>query len=234
MANGLDRKRLLQQIKAIDKLNGKLDDIVILKSIELDILEDGSLDLPDSVLKELDLTVCSVHYKFNLSRQQRTERILRAMDNPFFNIFAHPTGRLINEREPYQVDLEKIMQGALERGCFLELNANPDRLDLTDDACKLAKDMGLKVSIATDAHRTSDLDYLRLGIDQARRGWLEKQERHQHPLVEATENPVEQGVNAPAAKARWLRLTAKSRIDAPAGRCPQGCRLRGNRKALCL
>ena len=176
VANGLDKKRLLQQIKAIDKLNGKLDHLVILKSIELDILEDGSLDLPDSVLKELDFTVCSVHYKFNLSRQQQTERILRAMDNAFFNILAHPTGRLINEREPYEVDLEKIMQGALERGCFLELNANPDRLDLTDDACKLARDMGLKVSIATDAHRTADLDYMRFGIDQGRRGWLEKQD----------------------------------------------------------
>ncbi len=220
VANGLDKKRLLQQIKAIDKLNGKLDHLVILKSIELDILEDGSLDLPDSVLKELDFTVCSVHYKFNLSRQQQTERILRAMDNAFFNILAHPTGRLINEREPYEVDLEKIMQGALERGCFLELNANPDRLDLTDDACKLARDMGLKVSIATDAHRTADLDYMRFGIDQGRRGWLEKQRRHQHPLATATENTVEQGVNAPAAKARWLCLTAKSRMSASRPRKP--------------
>jgi DNA polymerase (family 10) len=173
VARGLDKKRLLQQIKAIDRLNETLDDIVILKSIELDILEDGSLDLPDSVLKELDFTVCSVHYKFNLPRDKQTARIIRAMDNPYFSILAHPTGRLINEREPYDVDLEAVMRAALERGCFLELNANPDRLDLTDDACKRAHDIGLKVSISTDAHRTADLDYMRLGIDQGRRGWLE-------------------------------------------------------------
>lgn len=176
VANGLDSKRLLGQISAIDRLNEKLDGITVLKSIELDILSDGKLDLPDSVLKKLDCTVCSVHYKFDLPRKQQTERVLRAMDNRYFNIFAHPTGRLINEREPYDIDLEKIMQAALERGCFLELNAQPDRLDLTDEACKLARDMGLRVAISTDAHRTSDLDYLRFGIDQARRGWLEPQD----------------------------------------------------------
>lgn len=173
VANGLDSKRLLAQIGAIDRLNEKLDGIKVLKAIELDILSDGTLDLPDSVLKKLDFTVCSVHYKFDLPRKQQTERVLRAMDNRYFNIFAHPTGRLINEREPYDIDLEKIMQAALERGCFLELNAQPDRLDLTDEACKLAKDMGLRVAISTDAHSTSDLDYMRFGIDQARRGWLE-------------------------------------------------------------
>lgn len=101
VANGLDSKRLLRQLKAIDRLNAQLEGIVILKSIEVDILEDGRLDLPDSVLAELDFTVCSVHYKFNLSRRKQTERILRAMDNRYFNILAHPTGRLINEREAY-------------------------------------------------------------------------------------------------------------------------------------
>jgi DNA polymerase (family 10) len=173
VAHGLDKKRLLEQIKAIDKLNEKLDGIVVLKSIELDILEDGTLDLPASVLKELDLTVCSVHYKFDLSRKKQTDRILRAMDNPYFNILGHPSGRLINEREPYEIDLQKLMEAARERGCVLELNAHPERLDLTDDACKMAKDMGAKVVISTDAHSTSDLDLMRFGIDQARRGWLE-------------------------------------------------------------
>lgn len=173
VAHGLNKKRLLEQIKAIDKLNDNLDDIVVLKSIELDILEDGTLDLPDSVLKELDFTVCAVHYKFNLSRKKQTQRILRAMDNTYFNILAHPSGRLINEREPYQIDLEKIMDAAKERGCFVELNAHPDRLDLTDDACKMAKEIGLKVAIATDAHSISDLDFMRFGVNQARRGWLE-------------------------------------------------------------
>jgi DNA polymerase (family 10) len=173
VANGLNRKRLLEQIREIDSFNQANDDIIVLKSVEVDILEDGSLDLPDSVLKQLDFAVCSVHYKFNLSRQKQTERILRAMDNRCFNILAHPTGRLINQREPYQVDLVKIMEAALERGCYLELNAHPDRLDLTDDACIMARDMGLKVAVATDAHRIDDLDYMRFGINQARRGWLE-------------------------------------------------------------
>lgn len=174
VARGLDKKHLLEQIRQIDKLNEKLDKIVILKSVELNILEDGSLDLPDSVLEQLDFTVCAVHYKFDLSRNKQTTRILRAMDNPYFNILAHPTGRLINEREPYSVDLEKIMRAALDRGCFLEVNARPERMDLTDDACKLAKDLGVKVAVSTDAHRIGDLDLMRFGVDQARRGWLEK------------------------------------------------------------
>ncbi|WP_022948712.1 DNA polymerase/3'-5' exonuclease PolX [Methylohalobius crimeensis] len=173
MAHGLNEKRLREQIEAIDRLNEKFDGLIVLKSIECDILEDGSLDLPDAVLKELDFTVCSVHYQFNLSRQKQTERILRAMDNPYFNIFAHPTGRLINEREPYPIDLEKIMEGARERGCFLEVNAQPQRLDLTDDACKMAKEMHLRVVISSDAHSTANLEFMRFGVDQARRGWLE-------------------------------------------------------------
>jgi DNA polymerase (family 10) len=173
MAGGMDAKRLGKQIREIDRLNGKLKDIVLLKGIELDILKDGSLDLPDDILKELDLTVCAVHYNRNLSKKQMTERIIRAMDNPYFNIFAHPTGRLINERRPYEVDLEKIMEAAKERGCFLEINAQPDRLDLSDRHCKMAKDMGLKLAVSTDAHSVSDLDLIRYGLDQARRGWLE-------------------------------------------------------------
>jgi DNA polymerase (family 10) len=173
MVHGLNPKRLSKQIEAIDRLNEKMDDIFVLKAIEVDILEDGSLDLPDEILKELDLTVCSVHYKFNLSRKKQTERIMRAMDNPFFHILAHPSGRLINEREPYEVDIERLMEAAKERGCVLELNAHPDRLDLTDRDCKMAKEMGVKVAISTDAHRTTDLDFMRFGVGQARRGWLE-------------------------------------------------------------
>jgi len=174
VAHGLNKKHLLEQIRAIDKLNEKLNEIVILKSVELDILEDGTLDLPDSVLKQLDFTVCAIHYKFDLPRIKQTKRILRAMDNPYFNILAHPSGRLINERDTCSIDLEKIIQGALDRGCYLEVNSQPDRMDLTDEACKLAKDMGVKVAITSDAHRTSDLELIRFGVDQARRGWLEK------------------------------------------------------------
>ena len=174
IAHGLDRRRLLQQVRAIDKLNAKLQGIVVLKSAEVDILDDGSLDLPDSVLKELDFTVCAIHYGLNRSREKQTERILRAMDNPYFTILAHPTGRLINAREPYDIDLERVLTAARERGRILEVNAHPDRLDLDDQGCRMAKEAGVRVAISTDAHRVSDLDFMRFGIDQARRGWLER------------------------------------------------------------
>jgi DNA polymerase (family 10) len=173
VARGLDARRLAQQIRAIDRLNGKLSGIVLLKGIEVDILKDGSLDLPDEILDELDLTVCSVHYNRKLPKEKMTERVLRAMDNARFNIFAHPTGRLLGERSSYEIDLERIMEGAKERGCLLEVNANPDRLDLSGKYCKMAKDMGLLLAISTDAHNPIDLDFIRYGIDQARRGWLE-------------------------------------------------------------
>ena len=173
VARGLDEKRLRAQMEQIDALNEKLSGITLLKGIEVDILEDGSLDLPDHVLKDLDLTVCSVHYKFNLSERKQTERILRAMDNPHFNIFAHPTGRLINKRPPYAVDMEKIMLGARERGCVLEINAQPERLDLNDEHCLMARDLGVKLVISTDAHSALGLGLMRYGVAQARRGWLE-------------------------------------------------------------
>ena len=173
VAHGLDSKRLLRQMEQIDRLNEQLDGIVILKAIEVDILEDGSLDMPDSILRQLDLVVGAVHYKFNLSRSKQTERILRAMDNPCFNILAHPSGRLINERAAHEVDLKKLISAAKERGCFLGVNAQPARLDLTDNDCIQAKETGLKMAISTDAHSTGNLDHMRFGIDQARRGWLE-------------------------------------------------------------
>lgn len=173
IARGLDVKDFMEHLKRIDKINEKLKDFVVLKSAEVDILEDGSLDFPDEVLKELDIVVCAVHYKFNLSRQKQTERILRAMDNPYFNIFAHPTGRLINERDSYDVDIEQIMDKAKENGCILELNSHPSRLDLNDIHCKMAKDKGIKIAISTDSHSISGFDNISYGIDQARRGWLE-------------------------------------------------------------
>jgi DNA polymerase (family 10) len=176
MTHGFDAKRLAMRNEEIDRLNEKLEGFIVLKSIEVDILEDGSLDMPNSILKELDLTVCSVHSKFNLSREKQTERIIRAMDNPYFNIFAHPSGRLIDEREPYDVDMERLMEGAKERGCVMEVNAHPDRLDLSDVHCKLAKDMGVKVVISTDAHSVTDLELIRFGVWQARRGWIEKED----------------------------------------------------------
>ena len=173
VANGMDEKRLRRQLERIDALNDDSADFVVLKSVELDILEDGTLDLPDSVLDELDLVVCSVHYKFDLSQERQTERILRAMDNPHVNILAHPSGRLIGERKAYAVDMERLVEGARERGCFLEVNAQPARLDLNDLHCRMAKEAGVKVSISTDAHSSANLGNLRHGVDQARRGWVE-------------------------------------------------------------
>lgn len=176
MAKGLDPKRLLEQLEEIDRLNETLTGITLLKGIEVDILEDGSLDLPDEDLSRLDLVVGAVHSHFRLSRQQQTERILRAMDHPYFTILAHPTGRLIDERAPYDVDMSRVIRHARERGCFLEVNAHPIRLDLADTDCQAAKEAGVMVSINSDAHRTLDFGNLRYGVGQARRGWIEKQD----------------------------------------------------------
>jgi DNA polymerase (family 10) len=173
VAHGLDAARLSRQIDQIDRLNDELDGFVILKGIELDILADGRLDLPDKTLSRLDVVVAAVHYKFDLSRSAQTERIIRAMDNRHMSILAHPTGRLIGEREPYDIDMERIIAAAHERGCHLEVNAQPERLDLTDVHAQAAKSMGVKVAVSTDAHSIAALDYMRFGIDQARRGWLE-------------------------------------------------------------
>lgn len=173
IANGMDAKRLSAQLDEIDKLQEEFDDITILKGCEVDILDDGSLDMPDSILKRLDYTVCSVHYKFNLPRKEQTNRIIKAMDNPYFTILGHPTGRQTPERDEMDLDMEALMDAALKRGCFMELNSTPKRLDLRDVYCKMAKDRGLKLSISTDAHSQNHLDFVRYGIDQARRGWLE-------------------------------------------------------------
>ena len=173
VTQGLDADGLRQQIDAIDRLNDELDGIRLLKSIEVDILTDGTLDLPDEVLERLDLRVCAIHSNFELPEDAQTERVLRAMDNPLFNIWAHPTGRRLNERSPIALDLERLMEAAVERGCFLELNAQPERLDLRDVYCQRAKELGLQVAIGADAHWESGLDVLQYGIDQARRGWLE-------------------------------------------------------------
>jgi len=174
MAKGLDSARLLQQIEAIDRLNATLSGITILKGIEVDILEDGSLDLPDEVLGRLDLVVGAVHSRFNLSNRRQTERIMKAMDHPHFSILAHPSGRLIGRREPYDVDMLRIIRKARERRCFLEINAHPERLDLTDIHCRMAKEEGVLLAVNTDAHSMLDLENARFGVGQARRGWLEK------------------------------------------------------------
>jgi DNA polymerase (family 10) len=173
-AGGLDESRLLKQMDEIDRLSEELEGVHILKSIEVDILEDGRLDLQNDVLEKLDLVVASVHSNFDLPEDRQTARILRAMDNPYFTILAHPSGRLIDQREAYKVDMEKVIRQAAERGCFIELNARPKRLDLVDIYCQVAKDLGVLISINSDAHRVDDFDHLQYGVGQARRGWLEK------------------------------------------------------------
>jgi DNA polymerase (family 10) len=174
VTHGLDAARLAKQIDAIDRLNARLRGIRLLKGIEVDILDDGSLDLPDSILQRLDLVVGAVHHRFDLPRAKQTERLLRAMDQRHFSILAHPTGRLIGEREPYDIDLPRVLRHARQRGCFVELNAQPARLDLDDTACLMAKAEGVLVSLNTDAHNVLELDFLQHGVEQARRGWLGK------------------------------------------------------------
>jgi DNA polymerase (family 10) len=173
VTQGLDADALTQRIDDVDQVNQELDGIQILKSIEVDILEDGSLDMPDDLLSRLDVVIFAVHVGLDLPREKQTERIVRAMDNPHVHILAHPTGRMLGKRDPYELDMERVIEAAVERGCFLEVNAHPARLDLNDVHCRMAKEMGLKLAISTDAHRTSELGYLRYGVGQARRGWLE-------------------------------------------------------------
>lgn len=172
MAHGLDPARVARQIREIDKLNAKFKDFTILKGIEVDILKDGSLDLPDSTLEKLDVVVASVHSFFDLPREAQTDRVTRAMGNRYVSILGHPTGRLIGEREPYDIDMDRVLSAAHDLGCCVEINAEPDRLDLNDIHAHAAKSKGVKVAVSTDAHSVNAFQYMRFGIDQARRGWL--------------------------------------------------------------
>ena len=185
VARGLDPRRLAKQADEIDRINEKLDGVTILKGIEVDILEDGSLDLPDSALKRLDVVVGALHSRFDLPRAKQTARIMRAMENHHLGILAHPTARLIGEREPCDIDMLKILRHAKNRGCALELNAHPDRLDLNDLHCQMAREEGVLVCINSDAHSTGEFANLAYGIGQARRGWLEpKDVLNTRPLAE--------------------------------------------------
>jgi DNA polymerase (family X) len=174
MANGLDGTRLRQQWKEIDALNKKLKDITVLKGVEVDILERGGLDIEDEVLAEADWVVASVHYGQNQKSEQITKRIVDALANPYVSAIAHPTGRIINRRKSYEVDLEAVFQAAAQHGKLLELNSNPARLDLDDVNCMAAKRHGVPIVISTDAHSVLGLDVLRFGILQARRAGLSK------------------------------------------------------------
>jgi DNA polymerase (family 10) len=173
MAHGLDPARVSRQIREVDRVNARMRGFAILKGIEVDILKDGRLDLPDATLSQLDIVVASVHSHFDLARAVQTDRVIRAMENRHVSVIAHPTGRLIGEREPYEIDMERVISAAHDLGCCLEINAQPDRLDLNDAHIHAAKAKGVKLAISTDAHSIDTLDYMRFGIDQARRGWLE-------------------------------------------------------------
>ena len=172
MAHGLDPERLRKQAREIDRVNGRLRGLIILKGIEVDILKDGRLDLPDASLAELDVVVASVHSYFDLPRKAQTERVIRAMRNRRVSIIGHPTGRLIGERDPYDIDMEQVIAAATDLGCHLEVNSQPDRLDLNDNYIHAAKEAGVTVAISTDAHSVDAFDCIRFGVDQARRGWL--------------------------------------------------------------
>jgi len=173
ITHGLDSDRLKAQMREIDRLNKKLEGITILKGIEVDIMKDGSLDMEDSVLAELDIVVASVHTYFKLDEKEQTDRIIRAIKHPLVNILGHPTGKLVGQREAYDVDLSKLMRAAKESETTLELNCNLKRLDLDAKHLRAARDMGVLISLDTDAHATSHLSYVRFGVSIARRGWLE-------------------------------------------------------------
>jgi DNA polymerase (family 10) len=177
MARGLNPDRLLAQWEEIDQLNKRLGKkLKVLKGLECDILEQGGMDMPDDVLEQADWILASIHYGQRQSREQITDRILEAIHHPSVSAVAHPTGRLINRREPYEVDMEAVFEAAKQQRKMLELNANPARLDLNDIHCAAAKQLGIPVVIATDAHSTRGLDVMRYGIMQARRGGLTKRD----------------------------------------------------------
>jgi DNA polymerase (family X) len=176
VANGMDEKRTLEQIKKIRAAQARVPGIRLLAGIEVDIKKNGALDLDDEVLAQLDVVVASVHSYMNLERSEMTERILAAIENPYAQIIAHPTGRLLLRREPFAYEIEKVLAAAAKAGVAMECNAYPDRLDLGDVHLRLAKQSGVKIVISTDSHSTGNLKFMKYGVITARRGWIEKQD----------------------------------------------------------
>ena len=174
VTQGLDAEDARAYIKKINAFNEEQHDVHVLKGVEVDILKDGSLDLPDEILGQMDVVLASVHSNFQMEEEEQTNRIIKALEKPNVNILAHPTTRMIGSREPIQMNLQKIMEKALALGCYLEINASPERLDLRDGSIRRARELGLKLVISTDAHRKSELANMKYGIFQARRGWASK------------------------------------------------------------
>lgn len=176
VANGLNEKRMLMHIKALRDADAKGLGIRILVGSEVDILKNGTLDYPDEILDQLDVVVCSIHSYFNLERSAMTDRMLAAIENPFTQIIAHPTGRLLLRRDPLDYDMEKVLDACARHGVAMECNSYPDRLDLKDVYLRMCKDRGVKVVVSTDSHSVANLSNIRYGVTMARRGWLEKKD----------------------------------------------------------
>jgi DNA polymerase (family 10) len=173
-ANGLDDKRALEHIQRIRKANEQTDGIHIFAGIEVDILADGDLDLSDSVLSEMDIVIASVHSQFGQEPAKMTERLVTAISNPNVSVIGHPTGRILLRRDAYGFDMEEVLKSAAKHKVAMELNAYPDRLDLSDRHLRMAKERGVKIVINTDSHHTSHMEKIRYGVLQARRAWLTK------------------------------------------------------------
>ena len=176
IAHGLDELRLTKQIEEIDCVNEKLKGFQILKGTELDILTDGKLDFPEKILEKLDLVIAAVHSGFKQDKAKMTKRIVRALENPYIHILAHPSGRLLGARDPYEVEIDEVMEAAKQYGKALEINAYFERLDLDDIRCRKAKEMGIRTAIGTDAHHLDQMWMMSLGVAVARRGWLESKD----------------------------------------------------------
>jgi DNA polymerase (family 10) len=171
MTGGLDEKGLAKQAKEIAEINNQVDGITVLQGVELNILKDGNLDVSDEALKKLDVASAGVHSHFDMTREEMTKRVLKAMENPNVDILVHPTGRQIQKREPIQLDIEQVIQAAKDNGTILDVDSYPDRLDLKDEHVRKAVEVGAKLGISSDSHSTAHMHYLELGVAQARRGW---------------------------------------------------------------
>ncbi len=176
VANGLTPERVRKQWEEVEEIRGEVEGIALLRGLEVDILKDGSLDMPDEILAELDVVLAAVHSHMGMEEAEMTRRIISALEHPAVNILVHPTGRLLTRRDPYAVDMEAVLTAAAELDVAVELNANPYRLDLHDLHVKRARELGLRISVATDAHRIGHLNFMEGGLLQARRGWLRKED----------------------------------------------------------
>ncbi|PYO70093.1 MAG: hypothetical protein DMD69_00815, partial [Gemmatimonadetes bacterium] len=185
MARGLDAKRLRQQWQAIDRWNASAHGFTILKSVELDILENGKLDLPDDVLAEADYVVATIHYGLNQTERELTGRLVSAAQHRWIDAIGHPTGRLLGKRQPYPLDFDQLARAAAAAGCLLELNGHPERMDLPDTLAAAAKQHGVRFVLSTDSHQPNNLPFMKYAVDLARRAWLESGDiANTRPLAE--------------------------------------------------